>query len=300
MNPTITKKAGVLIILLNAVHNFWVLLLLGFLAFAGVILMLDLPAQMKQGEKGQAAIQMLDSMRRPFLAIKEAEIRFIETGASKSAVGDFAKAVEPGNALLARYRQLAQYNSELSRSVARLSELYEDWVVATRRLFDYFLDFTLGENDPAIGKHLLEKLNIASSGFLSTLNQLGEGEKPIHADIDAGRRANHVFLSIVSTFFLCLMGLIFWQQRSRTHELESRVKTRTAELSKVNALLEEEIAERKQAEEALETYATQLDRSNRELQDFANIASHDLQEPLRKIQAFTDRLQAIKQSGAGY
>jgi len=33
-----------------------------------------------------------------------------------------------------------------------------------------------------------------------------------------------------------------------------------------------------------------LRRSNMDLQDFASIASHDLQEPLRKIQAFGDRL----------
>jgi PAS domain S-box-containing protein len=49
--------------------------------------------------------------------------------------------------------------------------------------------------------------------------------------------------------------------------------------------------ERKRAEESLRASAAKLERSNRELQDFASVASHDLQEPLRKIQAFGDRLK---------
>lgn len=40
----------------------------------------------------------------------------------------------------------------------------------------------------------------------------------------------------------------------------------------------------------LKEYNEKLERSNRELQDFAYVASHDLQEPLRKIEAFGDRL----------
>jgi light-regulated signal transduction histidine kinase (bacteriophytochrome) len=35
----------------------------------------------------------------------------------------------------------------------------------------------------------------------------------------------------------------------------------------------------------------ELARSNRELQDFASVASHDLREPLRKIEAFGDQLR---------
>lgn len=52
-----------------------------------------------------------------------------------------------------------------------------------------------------------------------------------------------------------------------------------------------DITDRKRAEEAVQEYAERLERSNRELQDFAYVASHDLQEPLRKIEAFGDRLK---------
>ena len=45
------------------------------------------------------------------------------------------------------------------------------------------------------------------------------------------------------------------------------------------------------SEGKLRLFTTQLERSNRELQDFAYVASHDLQEPLRKIVVFGERLK---------
>lgn len=51
-----------------------------------------------------------------------------------------------------------------------------------------------------------------------------------------------------------------------------------------------DISERKAAEEKINAYMQKLERSNRELQSFAFIASHDLQEPLRKLRVFGDLL----------
>jgi PAS domain S-box-containing protein len=51
-----------------------------------------------------------------------------------------------------------------------------------------------------------------------------------------------------------------------------------------------DVSEARELELRMRAVGDELERSNRELDDFAAIASHDLQEPLRKIQAFGDRL----------
>lgn len=48
----------------------------------------------------------------------------------------------------------------------------------------------------------------------------------------------------------------------------------------------------KLANEALLARATELERSNRDLEAFASVASHDLHEPVRKIRTFTSRLKS--------
>lgn len=53
-----------------------------------------------------------------------------------------------------------------------------------------------------------------------------------------------------------------------------------------------DISERKKMEEKIMDYMKRLEKSNLELQSFASVASHDLQEPLRKIQTFGNLLES--------
>jgi len=61
--------------------------------------------------------------------------------------------------------------------------------------------------------------------------------------------------------------------------------------------LDREVQDRKRAEKELQRTLLELARSNEELEQFAYVASHDLQEPLRKVRTFGDRLVARASDG---
>ncbi|MES2628665.1 MAG: ATP-binding protein [Bacteroidota bacterium] len=60
-----------------------------------------------------------------------------------------------------------------------------------------------------------------------------------------------------------------------------------------------DITEQRKTLEKLDNAIKELQRSNEDLEQFAYVASHDLQEPLRKIQTFSDRFMAKFHSQEG-
>jgi light-regulated signal transduction histidine kinase (bacteriophytochrome) len=78
-----------------------------------------------------------------------------------------------------------------------------------------------------------------------------------------------------------LFGTISFGSRRR-----SRFDPETLDLARAICDLIATAVYRRQDEIRLQQFAEQLENSNRDLQEFAFVASHDLQEPLRKIEAF--------------
>ncbi len=96
------------------------------------------------------------------------------------------------------------------------------------------------------------------------------------------------------------------EEKGEVHDLELKVRRKSGEIfdglfsaALINIQGElcivgtmRDITLQKQAAAQLQTYARELERSNLDLDNFAYVASHDLQEPLRKIQTFSSRLLA--------
>ncbi len=79
-------------------------------------------------------------------------------------------------------------------------------------------------------------------------------------------------------------------------KLETHIATSKDEIRRANEDLYSEKHEHEQSERMLRHTLIKLETTNQELERFAQISAHDLQEPLRKIKAFADRIMTTTTS----
>jgi signal transduction histidine kinase len=128
--------------------------------------------------------------------------------------------------------------------------------------------------------HYYAQVQIASSTWKLVL---AAPDGPLFASV-SGIRKWVAWLILAAFALVALVALLLSQRVIRAaddvHSANDRLAALNVELADTNA--------------ALERRAAELARSNAELEQFASIASHDLQEPLRKVRTFTEHV-AIKE-----
>jgi signal transduction histidine kinase len=102
----------------------------------------------------------------------------------------------------------------------------------------------------------------------------------------AGSESWILYLVLAAFALVSATSVFFFRRALMQGDVVQRAND---ELTALNSTLEAKVAERTAA---AEERARELARSNQELEQFSSVASHDLQEPLRKIRMFGERLES--------
>lgn len=239
--------------------------------------------------------EVLDTLRRTMTDAVDAE-----TGQRGYLITGEAPYLEPYQVALGSIRthldRLRQLTADNPVQKRRLDDL-EQKIAA--RLEALRIGIGIRDQDGPEGSRLYTMTGEgkqAMDAIRDAVAQMERAETSVLAVREAESRTSYhtavATLIVTMSMGLTLVGAAYFMAR---REIEARRQSALA-LQQANDELERRVNERTAA---LTATNEALRRSNSELEQFASVASHDLQEPLRKIQAFGDRLQTRCAEGLG-
>jgi signal transduction histidine kinase len=232
-------------------------------------------------------LEKIESVRADMTSAESNQRGFLLTG-NAHFLDPYEEGLRDVGPAIDELAALASDNPEQVQNVAGLRPSIQERIRLLRETVDIRERSGL---DALVSGGTLERGRIEMDKLLTSIDNIEKIEKNLLAARTEQSRQSGintiVTLSVSNLVSLGLVIFVFYLIRRDVAERDKEERL----LREANESLEARVAERttELAEANLE-----LERSNRELQDFAFVASHDLQEPLRKIQAFGDRLRTVQ------
>jgi signal transduction histidine kinase len=228
-------------------------------------------------------LEQVDAVETDLLNAETGERGFILTG-EPSFLDPYNNALAHVNQDVAELRRLTTDNSARQQAIDRVEPLIAERLQMLRDRIEVRKEEGLVPGAEIVrqgpGKQHMDKIRAQLAGMRQEENRL-----LVLRTEEAGKSSRNTRIVLVTgdflaIGFLCLAGIVVGQEIGQRRRAEMEVRT-------LNTNLERRVADRT-AE--LNERAKDLARSNSELQQFAYVASHDLQEPLRMVASFTQLL----------
>jgi signal transduction histidine kinase len=230
-------------------------------------------------------VAVLDETHVNLLTAESGQRGFLLTD-DERYLDHYKEAVSRVRALLIQTEELQPKDPAQKESINELRALIEqkvkelDVTVAHAQENHLSQAFRIAETDE--GRVLYDQiLNLFER---ITLTESVIGKKQV-SKLQQATKESSKNLSISFFTSLVLVVGVFLLARVNIKNQEHQQQVMEAQNDRLKLAVEERTKE-------LSLFSDELSRSNRELEDFAFVASHDLQEPLRKIMAFGGRLES--------
>jgi signal transduction histidine kinase len=252
----------------------------------------DLIRMVDHTREVQAAIQDL------LVSVTDAETSrrgYVLTG-DANYLASVERAADKSSATVHRLADLTRDSSDQQRSVQALERLVSDrleLLKQTSLLGHAGQDAAVRDLEKSSGLAASAQLSQVIAEMMAQENRLFELRKQATAVADLEANTFLVAGSIATILLLLWAYRIVRQyaaERDRAefevHQANSQLQEKITQMDRFNRELEDRVTER----------TAGLERSNRDLQQFAFVASHDLQEPLRMVVSYLELLKEACQA----